>query len=98
MTLGAIINAAADVIGGGVSKSRPQRAHRHDCASRRPGPAAPSIQIALIYELLDAHDDTARMAASLESDPAWQAHLEYLRTLQRRGREAVAQLSLEIAP
>ena len=44
----------------------------------------------LVYELLDAHDDTARLAADLLVDPCWQVHLEYLRDLQRVGREALA--------
>jgi hypothetical protein len=44
----------------------------------------------LIYELLDAHDDTVRLAAHLEADPHWHAHVDYLRTLQRRGRELLA--------
>jgi hypothetical protein len=64
-------------------------------ASKRPN-AAPS-QIELIYELLDAHDDTARLAAEMgEPEAAWRAHLEYLRALQRKGRETVAQLALEV--
>jgi hypothetical protein len=46
--------------------------------------------ICLIYELLDAHDDTARIAAGLAPDPIWQPHLAYLRDLQRLGREMVA--------
>lgn len=49
---------------------------------------------ALIYELLDAHDDTAQLAAGL-GDIAWELHLDYLRALQRRGRELLAQLALE---
>jgi hypothetical protein len=44
----------------------------------------------LVYELLDAHDDTARLAGDLASDPHWQVHLEYLRDLQRHGRESLA--------
>jgi len=43
----------------------------------------------LLYELLDAHDDTARLAADLPGT-AWRAHLAYLRDLQRVGREALA--------
>ncbi len=46
--------------------------------------------VPLIYELLDAHDDTAQIAGELEADPSWQAHLEYLRALQRKGREVLA--------
>ena len=44
----------------------------------------------LVYELLDAHDDTARLAADLAIDPRWQVHLDYLRDLQRHGRESLA--------
>lgn len=44
----------------------------------------------LVYELLDAHVDTMRMACDLDTDPAWAAHLDYLRDLQRVGREALA--------
>jgi hypothetical protein len=47
----------------------------------------------LVYELLDAHVDTIRMAHELDEDPAWAAHLDYLRDLQRVGREALAQTS-----
>ncbi|MGH2885082.1 MAG: hypothetical protein ACRDPA_20660 [Solirubrobacteraceae bacterium] len=44
----------------------------------------------LVYELLDAHLDTMRMARELDADPAWAAHLDYLRDLQRVAREALA--------
>jgi hypothetical protein len=44
----------------------------------------------LVYELLDAHVDTLRMARDLDLDPEWAAHLDYLRALQRVGREALA--------
>jgi hypothetical protein len=44
----------------------------------------------LVYELLDAHVDTMRMARDLDEDPAWAAHLDYLRDLQRVGRETLA--------
>jgi hypothetical protein len=47
----------------------------------------------LVYELLDAHLDTMRMACDLDGDPAWAAHLDYLRDLQRVGREALARSS-----
>jgi hypothetical protein len=66
---------------------------------RVPAPRANAqpTAIELIYELLDAHDDTARLAFGTgELDPAWRAHLDYLRALQRKGREAVAQLALEV--
>jgi hypothetical protein len=44
----------------------------------------------LVYELLDAHEDTARLAAELCGDPRWAAHTDYLRGLQRVGRETLA--------
>ena len=44
----------------------------------------------LVYELQDAHVDTIRMANDLDLDPVWAAHLDYLRDLQRVGREALA--------
>ena len=52
--------------------------------------------IRLIYELLDAHDDTARIAGGVTSDPAWEPHLVYLRDLQRLGREVVAAAAGEL--
>jgi hypothetical protein len=48
----------------------------------------------LVYELLDAHDDTAALAADA-GDIAWLIHLDYLRALQRKGRELLARLALE---
>ena len=48
----------------------------------------------LLYELLDAHVDTMRLAGELDDDPAWAAHLDYLRDLQRVGREALAHAPL----
>jgi hypothetical protein len=44
----------------------------------------------LVNELLDAHDDTARLAADLAPDVRWEVHLGYLRDLQRLGREMLA--------
>lgn len=50
--------------------------------------------VELVYELLDAHCDTMRIARELDqADPAWGAHLDYLRDLQRVGREVLAQLT-----
>ena len=46
----------------------------------------------LIYELLDAHMDTAQLAERLSEDSEWAVHLSYLRDLQRLGREALAQI------
>ena len=45
----------------------------------------------LVYELMDAHHDTSRLAAELTGDGHWQAHLAYLRDLQRTGRAMLAQ-------
>jgi hypothetical protein len=51
----------------------------------------------LVYELLDAHVDTIVLAADTPDTPtgatAWAAHLDYLRDLQRVGRERLAKLS-----
>jgi hypothetical protein len=46
--------------------------------------------VELIYELLDAHDDTSRLAAAFGREPQWAAHLDYLQRLQRVGRELLA--------
>src|SRR2546429_196548 len=50
---------------------------------------------ALTYELLDAHADTAQLADGLTCDPSWAAHLDYLRALQRKGREMLARTAPE---
>jgi hypothetical protein len=47
---------------------------------------------ALVYELLDAHLDTADLAEDLLDD-RWRAHLDYLGALQRKGRELVSAAS-----
>jgi hypothetical protein len=44
----------------------------------------------LAYELLDAHADTGQLADGLVYDRSWAAHLDYLRALQRKGRETLA--------
>ena len=44
----------------------------------------------LVYELLDAHDDTARIAQEQTGEEQWAAHLDYLQQLQRVGRELLA--------
>lgn len=51
----------------------------------------------VLYELLDAHDDTRVLAATLEHDDVeWAAHLDYLRCLQRVGREALARTTMAV--
>jgi hypothetical protein len=51
---------------------------------------ASAMLVELVYELPDAHDDTARLAQGLNGDARWATHLEYLQRLQRVGRELVA--------
>jgi hypothetical protein len=64
---------------------------------RHPKPAAGTARdaglVALTYELLDAHADTARLVGDQAGDAEWQNHLAYLRDLQRVGREALARAS-----
>jgi hypothetical protein len=62
-----------------------------------PGSGTSEEIAALIYELLDAHDDTSRLAGAMTSGQDWDAHLDYLRALQRTGREVLARLALEHA-
>ena len=57
---------------------------------RQPDSAAAATLAALAYELLDAHADTARLADGLPHDLSWAAHLDYLRALQRTGRETLS--------
>jgi hypothetical protein len=45
----------------------------------------------LAYELLDAHADTDQLMRGSSTELLWQAHLHYLRDLQRTGREILAQ-------
>jgi hypothetical protein len=46
--------------------------------------------VELVYELLDAHDDTMRLADQATDMLRWQIHLDYLRDLQRVSRETLA--------
>ena len=46
----------------------------------------------LVYELLDAHCDTICLAGEAVDGVEWAAHLDYLRGLQRVGREALARV------
>jgi hypothetical protein len=57
------------------------------------GVSAPAgeLLVQLAYELLDAHDDTARIAADGDA-LRWEIHLGYLRDLQRTGREILARV------
>ena len=59
----------------------------------RPESTRASLLIDLVYELLDAHSDTVALASSI-NDPAWEAHADYVRALQRRAREILAVASV----
>lgn len=61
----------------------------------RPDAEAGAGLAELAYELLDAHSDTAQLADGLAYDPSWAEHLDYLRALQRTGREMLARTAPE---
>jgi hypothetical protein len=88
----AVMRSAAALLSRVASQhpSAPARDQRSD-----PAPEAervhPGQMTMLIYELLDAHIDTAELAADLEHQPDWSAHIAYLCALQRYGREVLAQ-------
>jgi hypothetical protein len=53
----------------------------------------------LVYELLDAHEDTSRLVdADLAGSEPWRAHLDYLRGLQRVGREILSEVDRSTVP
>jgi len=61
-----------------------------------PAPMSTTAELSeLIYELLDAHYDTAVLARELTSDAGWSAHLSYLCELQRVGRARLAKTAKE---
>jgi hypothetical protein len=60
--------------------------------AERSGTSATGDLSGLLYELLDAHIDTITLADSLADSERWDAHLDYLRDLQRVGRETLARL------
>jgi hypothetical protein len=68
--------------------SRTERRSRRPAAE--PAPESVGTLVALTYELLDAHADTARLTEEDASAAEWRDHLAYLRDLQRVGREALA--------
>jgi hypothetical protein len=55
-----------------------------------PPTTSQSALVTLVYELLDAHADTASLAGAPAGAEQWENHLEYLGRLQRRGREVLA--------
>jgi hypothetical protein len=80
--------------------SVPQAVHPGTCDTSAGGDHQPDAEAAaglalLAYELLDPHADTAQLADELPYDPSWAAHLDYLRALQRRGREMLARTARE---
>ncbi len=52
--------------------------------------------MSLLYELLDAHADTVALAEAPFEELRWASHLDYLRALQRAGREILARFPLEL--
>lgn len=83
------------------AQSVPQAVHAGDAndtsagGDHQPDAEAAAGLAALAYELLDAHADTAQLADGLPYDPSWAAHLDYLRALQRKGREMLARTAPE---
>jgi hypothetical protein len=67
--------------------------HLRDSAPQAVDPAAVAALAVLAYELLDAHSDTAQLADGLTHDRSWEVHLDYLRALQRKGREMLARVA-----
>jgi hypothetical protein len=86
-----LLRAVTGAVWGGVSAITAEPRVSRPPAAPAPDPDA----IALIYELLDAHCDTAELAEELSFDLEWRCHLEYLRALQRKGREVLAQMSAD---
>jgi hypothetical protein len=80
--------------------SAPHAVHSGNTGTSATGDQQPAAKeaggvAALAYELLDAHADTAQLADGLPFDRSWAAHLDYLRALQRRGREMLARATTE---
>lgn len=82
------------------ARSVPQAVHPGASDASVGGDHQPDAEAAaglalLAYELLDAHADTAQLADELPYAPSWAAHLDYLRALQRKGREMLARAARE---
>jgi hypothetical protein len=58
--------------------------------SHRGGPCCAPDVLALVYELVDAHTDTVELRMETADKFAWDAHLDYLRALQRKAQEMLA--------
>lgn len=74
---------------------RPRATRTRGGDDHRPDAEAGASLAELAYELLDAHTDTAQLVDGLPYDPSWAAHLDYLRALQRKGREMLARTAPE---
>jgi hypothetical protein len=81
-------HAAAQAVHTGAAGTSDSGDHQAD-AEARAGLAE------LAYELLDAHADTAQLIDGLPYNSSWAAHLDYLRALQRKGREMLARTASE---
>ena len=55
-------------------------------------PPMPRLAL-LVDELLDAHCDTVFLAEGVAQEPAWAAHVRYLKDLQRVGQRTLAELT-----
>lgn len=88
----ALAAAGATIIRSTVGKLAAYRGDRARPSSSTPDSGVPAFT-ELVYELIDAHADTAELASGLALDGDWLAHLEYLRALQRQARSVLAQLS-----
>jgi hypothetical protein len=84
---------AAGILGGGGERAGRSDTHR----GAGDGDQSLNAVSALVYDLPDAHQDTARMAAWFRCDPDWREHLERLQALQRTGSETLAHLCLDNA-
>ena len=67
-------------------------------AQRTAARAASELLSELVYELLDAHSDTVALMDEGPDGPGWEAHLDYLRCLQRVGRETLARVDAGARP
>jgi DICT domain-containing protein len=90
----ATVVAAGMLIYGVVTSTQSPVTARGE-SGETPQPGMTADYETLVYELLDAHAETAELAADLTWDPFWAAHLDYLQALQRTGRETLAQTPME---
>src|SRR5205085_1523328 len=82
----------------GLPDARCDQAKARSMRPAGPSTADRDLLAGLVYELLDAHDDTARLvseSAVTREQLRWRAHLEYLRALQRKGRELLTRAAAE---